>query len=242
MIRRLRDGGPWQLICLPFAGGAAHMYRPLAEAMSDGWEVVAADTPGRGGAPGLAPRDFDELAESLEEAVVSVARRPYILFGHSLGGWGAYRIARRLVDSALCPSAIALSGCRPPDGLGPLVPSSTASDAELIGFLRRVGATDERLLADPEFLDYSMPLLRSDLRAGETFVDRDRTEMVIPAVLLAGTNDDVAPRAVVEGWRTHLPLACVHEIDGGHMFVVTAPIATAAPLRAIADSSSRRAW
>jgi surfactin synthase thioesterase subunit len=118
------------------------------------------------------------------------------------------------------------------------VPLSTASDGKLIDFLRRSGGTDERLLADREFLDYSLPLLRLDLRAGETFVLRDRSALALPGVLLAGTSDEVAPRAVMEGWREHLPLASVHEIPGRHMFVITAPTATAVRLRALAGDSA----
>lgn len=238
MIRRLKDGGLWQLICLPFAGGAAHMYRPLAEAMPSGWEVVAVDVPGRSGVTGPPPRDFDELSAALERAVVAAARRPYVLFGHSLGGWVAYHIARRLVGSTLSPSALALSGCRPPGGPDPSVPRSSASDGMLIDFLRRLGGADERLLADRDFLDYSLPLLRSDLRAGETFVLREQSTLAVPTALLAGTSDEVAPRAAMEGWRALLPLASVHEIRGGHMFVITAPDATADRLRTLARDSA----
>jgi surfactin synthase thioesterase subunit len=239
MIRRLREGGPWQLICLPFAGGTADMYRPLAAAMSPEWEVAAIEAPGRGGVPGPPLSDFDKLAAAQERAVVAAARRPYVLFGHSLGGALAFRIAQRLAGSARSPAAIALSGCRPPGSPDLPVPRSTASDGELIDFLRRVGGTDDRLLADPEFLSYALPLLRSDLRAGETLVFQDHSALALPAVLLAGTSDDVVPPAVMEGWRIYLPLASVHEIRGGHMFVVTAPTATAAPLRALARDAAR---
>lgn len=238
MILRLKEGGPWQLICLPFAGGAAHMYRPLAEAMPPRWEVIAVSPPGRGGVPGPAARDFEEFAAAQEAAVLTSARPPYVLFGHSLGGWVAYRIACRLAGSSVSPSALALSGCLPPGSPDSGVPMSSASDDDLTDFLGRSGGLVRQLLADPEFLAYSLPLLRSDLKIRETFVLRNRSTLTIPGVLLAGSCDSIAPRAGMGGWQALVPRASIHEIEGGHMFVVTAATATAGALRALAGGSS----
>lgn len=182
------------------------MYRPLAEAIEPRWEVVAIEAPGRGGAPGPLPADFGALCAAQEKAVLAAARPPYVLFGHSLGGWVAFRIAQRLARSPRAPAALALSGCRPPGHPDPWCRARLPTTDELIDFLVRVGGTDERLLANPEFVSYALPQLRSDLRAGETVTPLDGS-VPVPAVLLAGASDPLAPRAVVEAWCAHLPRA-----------------------------------
>ena len=231
--RRLRTGDRWQLICIPFAGGAAHAYRPLAAAMPDRWEVVAVNPPGHGGRPGPLPSSFDELTAACEAAVAAVARPPYVLLGHSLGGLVAYRVARRLAASPLAPRALVLSGCVPPENVRTPPPPSAADDQELVRFLAEAGGTDQRLLAHPEFLDYILPILRSDLNAIETFTEPDPSPLGVQALLLAGSDDVRAPASLVAGWQARLPDAGLHLIRGDHMFVITAPAATAETVRVL---------
>ena len=232
-MRRLREGSRWQLICIPFAAGAAHVYRPLAEAMPDGCEVLGIDAPGHGLDRGPLPSNFDEFATACEVAITRIARHPYVLFGHSLGGLVAYRTARRLRASAHAPDALVLSACVPPEHRGVAAPLSTAHDMELVAYLERGGVTAPELLADDQFLRYMLPILRSGLRALETFEEPDRSPLDLTTLLLAGSNDDGAPTSFVESWRCRLPKANALQIEGGHMFVVTNPVGTAEALSSL---------
>lgn len=226
MTRRLRPGNGWQLICIPFAAGAAHAYAGLAAAMPASWDVVGLDAPGHGQNLSPLASDFDELADAYERALIEVARPPYVVLGHSLGGLVAARLARR--ELPLRPAAFVISGCAPPERRLTLAPSSTSDDGALLEYLRAREATDPRLLADCAFVDYILPILRADLRAVETFREHDRSPVDVPALLLAGTMDLDAPSASVAGWRGRFPRAALEEIHGGHMFVVTEPVVTAA--------------
>ncbi len=230
-MRHLRPGAGRQLVCIPFAGGASHVYAPLAAAMPEGWDVVALDAPGHGARSGPFAPDFEALVAAYAESLAAVARPGHILFGHSLGGLVAYRLAQRHP-----PGALVLSACVPsgrPDG-----PTSTAPDAALIAFLERTGATAPELLADREFVAYLLDMLRADLRAAETFHDSAIGALALPVLLLSGRHDEEAGPAAAEAWRTRAPHATATVIDGGHMFVVANPAAVADAIAAFAATLS----
>ncbi|CAM5489269.1 thioesterase [Bacillus safensis FO-36b] [Bacillus safensis subsp. safensis] len=85
-----------QLICFPFAGGYSASYRPLFEQLKDVAEVTAAEPPGHG--TNLMPLEssIDRLAELYKEGLTDKLNRPFILFGHSMGGLVVYRLTQLL--------------------------------------------------------------------------------------------------------------------------------------------------
>jgi surfactin synthase thioesterase subunit len=233
--RHLRAGSRWQLVCLPWAGGTAYAYGALAGAMPEGWEVIAIDAPGHGGRRGPLLADFDQLAAEFAAQVRQVATPAYALFGHSLGGLVAYRVARGLAASPLAPQALVLSACTPPEASVRREPASVATRAGLARFLTDAGATHPDLIAHPEFLDYLAPVLQADLRAAATFSEPDDSPLALPALLLAGTRDEQASAPAVARWQSRLPRATVREIEGGHMVVIGNAAVVARALHDLAD-------
>src|SRR6185437_11668624 len=93
---------PWsraavRLVCFPYAGGGASMYRDWAGAMGDSIEVWPIQLPGREAR--FCEPAFTRLAplvEGLADAVGPHLDRPFALFGHSLGALVAFELARLL--------------------------------------------------------------------------------------------------------------------------------------------------
>lgn len=77
----------WSLICLPFAGGYAEYFLPWQHRLTNG-ALVPIQLPARSYRwQEQAITSMDELIEQLiPEIVPIITQRPYVFFGHSMGG------------------------------------------------------------------------------------------------------------------------------------------------------------
>ncbi|MER6926177.1 alpha/beta fold hydrolase, partial [Streptomyces spiralis] len=97
----MRDGSPVTLYCFAHAGAGVSGFAHWPAATGPGVVTVPVPLPGRGARrrePRATSREalLDALLGPLAEQVAD--GRPYVLYGHSLGGIVAYTLARALVD------------------------------------------------------------------------------------------------------------------------------------------------
>ncbi|MFF0306944.1 amino acid adenylation domain-containing protein [Streptosporangium sp. NPDC004379] len=99
LLHRLGGGrtSEFTLVCVPYGGGSAAVYQPLAWALGEGVEVLAAELPGHDPArPEESPLPLDELVEALAAEVATTASAPIAIYGHCVGSAPAVALARRL--------------------------------------------------------------------------------------------------------------------------------------------------
>ncbi|MGH1555837.1 thioesterase II family protein [Streptomyces sp. L7] len=92
-----RPAAAIRLVCLPYAGGSAAVYRTWNQLVPSDVAVCPVELPGRGMRIGEQP--FSRLAplvRALADAMEPLFDRPFALFGHSLGGLVAFELARLL--------------------------------------------------------------------------------------------------------------------------------------------------
>src|SRR5918912_669489 len=86
-----------RLICLPPAGGGASRYRDWAALLPEDIEVVPVQLPGREGRFTEDPfTSMEQLTGPLLDGLASYLTRPFALFGHSMGAFIAFELARRV--------------------------------------------------------------------------------------------------------------------------------------------------
>lgn len=104
-----------RLFCLPYAGGSASYFLPVARALSPHVDVLAVQYPGRQDRrhePCV--ESVEELADLLVDIVKPWADRPLSLFGHSMGASVAFELALRLEALGIVPHSLFASGRRAP--------------------------------------------------------------------------------------------------------------------------------
>jgi external thioesterase TEII len=169
----------------------------------------------RAAAPGA---EFEALVDHYEAALDEAIEAPYVLFGHSLGGLAAFRLAQRLERRGRAPRAVVISGIGPP-GTQPDVTWATMDDNEILANVASLGGTPPELLEHPEFSEYLCAVLRADGMALASFADVDPSTVAAPVHLFAGCEDDAAPPDVVAQWIDRIGGARLHVFDGPHLFV-----------------------
>ncbi|GAA0421687.1 thioesterase [Acrocarpospora corrugata] len=216
-----------RLLCLPFAGGGASAYRSWgAELAKSGIEVWPVQLPGRENRlKEPAMDDLPALAALLADVFGAyLPRRPYALFGHSMGASIAFEFVREVRRRGLPePVRLIVSANRPPHRPDPAPPTHSLPRAELITKLRSYGGTPRELFDEPDLVDLLLPTMRADFALFERFQWVAEEPLGCPVTVLGGLSDVSVPDAELYAWEalTTGPFH-VRMLPGDHFFLLKA--------------------
>ncbi|MEU2738037.1 alpha/beta fold hydrolase [Streptomyces sp. NPDC007095] len=211
------------LYCLPCAGGDATMFRAWAERLPPSIELRAIRLPGRHAwHPEPVFTDCGAAADRLALGLGPELRPPYVLFGHSMGALLAHQLVRAVERRGLAPPALFVSAAWLVEGI-PLerLPDPAAPDDRFVDRLRRLGGVPPEVLADPEVLAFTLPVLRADYRLCRTYAYRPgQPQLGVPVRAMGGVVDSVTPVGEMESWRHHTSrFLGVSRFQGDHFFI-----------------------
>lgn len=193
MLLRLTEPRPASrtLVCVPFGGGSAIAYQPLARAVDSSTALLAVAMPGHeiGGDPGLRP--LEDVAGECAQAVLDQCAGRISIYAHCVGVALAIEIVRRLESAGRNVERLFIGGALPyyrpgpigrslQRGLGALVSrrilpvsdvtvgltgrdSAAANLAEMV-YLRSIGGFANDV--DPAALAFIMRAFRHDAAEG----------------------------------------------------------------------------
>ncbi|MFF4797238.1 thioesterase II family protein [Streptomyces sp. NPDC001351] len=221
MTRRVR------LFCFPHAGAGTSCFARWQDELRDIAEIIPVLLPGRGSRV-REPRvtAAEPLLALLMEQLEPLLDRPFMLYGHSLGGYVAHAFAQAVAASGLgAPEHVVLGAVLPPHRPSPLLPPSPAlvSDEELVERLAAHEMLPPGVLAGPAagiWRRSTLPVLRDDLRLAEALRVCGTGPLPGPVLAIAGTEDTVAPAAWVAEWQRYASAGfTMRTVPGGHLFV-----------------------
>lgn len=223
VVPQPRPDAAVRLFCLPYAGAGASAYRRWPAAAGSDIEVVAVQLPGRESRI-LEDPEFGEIqVAELADAIQAHHDGPYAIYGHSLGGWHAYEIIRRLhTTGGRLPVKLYVGGCRAPHlpATGTFAGLSTLDDEALLARVEAGGGLSAEVLAEPELLELLLPVLRADFTYLDQYTHADGDPLPVPVVAYAGRADTAVARADIQQWERHTAAGfTLHEVDGGHFFL-----------------------
>jgi medium-chain acyl-[acyl-carrier-protein] hydrolase len=208
-----------RVLCFPFAGGGASVYRDWRSVQEDELEVVAAALPGRERHIATPPaRRLGPLVERL--AVTIPGDKPFALFGHSMGALISYELARQLEAEGRGPVALFVSAFRAPHLPSRTAPKHGLPDEALVRELEEMGGTSPELLRNVEFRQMLLNLLRGDLELIETYTYEPGPPLTCPIIAFGGYDDTSVPGCDLEEWDRHTDGRFrLQMFSGGHMYV-----------------------
>ncbi|WP_086825645.1 thioesterase II family protein [Allokutzneria sp. NRRL B-24872] len=205
------------LICLSYAGGGTAPFRGWADRVPQDVELALVCYPGRERRTREEmPPTWAQLLADVELAVAEAAAgRPYVLFGHSMGGAVAASLATRSDKAA----AVVLSATRSPtSGLKyTLGPNDT--DEEYVEWIREKAQVPDEVLEHPELREMAITMLRGDITALHDLVYDPAVRIGAPTQVLYGELDEV-DEAAVRGWGEIVTGDLrIDRLPGGHFYV-----------------------
>ncbi|MEU1670878.1 thioesterase domain-containing protein [Streptomyces roseifaciens] len=210
------------LICFPYAGGTASVYRDWRERL--GAEVMGLQLPGRG----LRMREepYTSAGPLVADVADELVRRgltgDYAFFGHSMGALLAYETGCALRERGEPgPRHLFVSGSRAPHLYGDRT-EHLLPDAGLHRFAAGIGALGDgdRAPVNDAYLARRLPVLRADLRVCNDYRWRPRRPLDCPMTAFSASDDPVAGAAEVEAWRAYTTSSFLrHHVPGDHFFL-----------------------
>jgi pyochelin biosynthetic protein PchC len=233
--------GARTVVCFPHAGGSATFFQPLARALSPAVDVVAVQYPGRQQRRAEQLVDsIDLIADQLFEVLRSSPRHPHVLFGHSMGAVIAFEVARRLEgDRRTAPAALIVSGRRAPS-VHRDEDVHRWDDAALVAHVRHLGGTNQGGAVEEQLLRLTLPVLRNDYRAIETYRYQPGPTLTCSISVYLGESDSRVSPGEAHAWRDLTTGAFrLQTFAGGHFFLSSDLVAVRnAVLRDVAGGRS----
>lgn len=222
-----------RLIVFPYAGGGPGAFTHWRPQLPRDVELRVAQLPGHGARLTELPlRHMERLVSPLAMALLPLG--PLVFYGHSLGAFVAFEVARylrRLRHGQLLK--LIVSGQRAPQ-----LPQRTAvvhawPDAEFIADLRAQQGTSEEVLRNAELMQLLLPMLRADFALCETYRYRDEPPLAVPLTAWGGDADPKVTQAELAAWQVQTQGHFTQRsFPGGHFFLHTQEAALWAALQA----------
>ncbi|MGJ6960914.1 amino acid adenylation domain-containing protein [Streptosporangium sp. G11] len=240
LLRRLsgdlaRSGSPaFTVVCVPYSGGQAVSYHPVAEALPDDCVLYAVELPGHDiGRPEEPLLPCEELA-ALVVAEMREIPGPVVLYGHCMGTALTVEVARQAEQAGVRLLGTVLGASFPTarlpgrffDWVYRVLPvDRLTSDREYLSFLRARGGFTE--LQDPAEQAFALRNVRHDARDAEeyftaAFTGTGYRRLRSPILSLVGERDRVTElhQERHQEWA-HFSESVEHAVipGGGHFFI-----------------------
>ncbi|MFI6321740.1 amino acid adenylation domain-containing protein [Nonomuraea sp. NPDC050556] len=161
-------------VCIPYGGGSAVVYLPLAEALPPGHALYSLAIPGHDVGLDEDALPFDELAERCTDEVLDRVQGPIVLYGHcGVGGALVVELARRLEEAGRDVRAVYTGGvfpsAQPPGRFSRFITwlESKGSNRSHANWLKSMGVDMDEI--DPSQADRIVANMRHDTRNAEAY-------------------------------------------------------------------------
>lgn len=211
-----------RLFCFTYAGGGTAFYSTWPAALPAEVEVCPIRLPGRESRLSEKPYTrVEAIVPPLMEALQPFLDKPFVFFGHSMGGFVAFETAVALRAAALPqPQQLFISGTRAAHLPDPDEPIYHLPREVFISELRRLNGTPEAVLENKDLLDLLLPVIRADFEASDLYKISNLEPLGIPITAFGGTDDPKATPGQLAAWRERTTAAFkLHILPGDHFFL-----------------------
>ncbi|MEU4477583.1 amino acid adenylation domain-containing protein [Micromonospora sp. NPDC023966] len=236
-----RPGTPTTLtlVCVPFGGGSAITFQPLADALPPGVSLYALERPGHDlNRPDESLLDLDELVDRCVAEVVEGITGPVAVYGHCVGGAEAVELARRLEAAGVELTGVVIGAHFPAPRLPGRVFSwlrrwfpmeRWMSKRRTLESLRAMGFFTE--VFDENEKDFVMRVVLADAAKGEDYYTDVYAgglprKLAVPLVCVVGSGDratELYQERYLE-WEFFADRVSLEVIEGaGHYFAKHQP-------------------
>ncbi|MEH0844049.1 amino acid adenylation domain-containing protein [Micromonospora sp. CPCC 205711] len=187
-------------VCVPYGGGSAIVYQPLADALPDGYALWSLAIPGHDVGLSEDGLPFDELTGRVAEEILERIEGPVALYGHcGVGSAIVAEVARKVEATGRELEALYIGAMFPfarPKGAFAAMRNrleQLRSNRHYASWLKSMGVDTDEL--EPEQADRIISNMRADSRASEEYftglLDRGAAKLRTPIVSVVGSEDPV---------------------------------------------------
>ncbi len=199
-LTRRRGRPELTYVCVPYGGGSAIVYQPLADALPDTCALYSVAIPGHDVGLEESALPFDELTTRIADEVAERVEGRLALYGHcGVGSAIVAEVARKLEAAGREIEVVYIGAMFPfarPKGAFAALRTRLEmlkSNRHYASWLKSMGVDTDEL--DPEQADRIISNMRADSRASEDYftglLDRRAAKLRAPIVSVVGSEDPV---------------------------------------------------
>ncbi|MFJ1542794.1 amino acid adenylation domain-containing protein [Micromonospora chalcea] len=187
-------------VCVPYGGGSAIVYQPLADALPGGYGLWSLAIPGHDVGLSEDALPFDELTSRVADEILERVEGPIALYGHcGVGSAILADVARKVEAAGRDLEAVYIGAMFPfarPKGVIAALRDRLerlSSNRHSASWLKSMGVDTDEL--DPEQADRIISNMRADSRASEEYftrlLDQQAAKLRTPIISVVGSEDPV---------------------------------------------------
>ena len=221
----MKNSSQFKVIGFSFAGGSQYSFHALKKHLPIYIDFITTDYPGRGARmhePLL--KDLNSITTDMYHQIKEKINAPYFLYGHSMGGLVAYKLALLIrLKGARMPEGVFITGCQAPSAWNNKKNLHDLPYPEFITELKKMNGIPDKILEDEDTMRFFEPILRADFSVVASHVYQPHEPLPVAFKVITGTHEDIS---VEEGmkWQqeTTVPLR-FKRFEGGHFFIFDQP-------------------
>ncbi len=211
-----------RLFCFHYGGGSASAYREWSKDLADYADLIAVQLPGRESRFGETLLDNAlEVVDRLSLDFGDYLDKPYIFFGHSIGGLISFEFTRILRRKGMLhPKHLIISGTKAPQAPLKRPPVHHLPDLELTEKIREYNGIPSYILEDKELMAIFLPIIRADFCISETYNYYSELPLSCPITALGGLSDDTFDSQDLLKWQEQTSASFERKLlPGDHFFI-----------------------
>jgi surfactin synthase thioesterase subunit len=211
-----------RLLCMPYAGGNAQIFRDWSTGLSGDLDLWALQQPGR--IPRInepAFTDCRRLVEAVADALPRPEGVPYVFFGHSMGALVSFELIRELRRRGWkLPQRLVVSGRIAPQYPRFTQPIYNLDEDRFRAAVFAMGGTPRAVIEDSELMDFFARSLRADFTLVDTWRYQHEAPLALPISVFGGYDAPQTHREGLEAWRDETTgETTIHMFEGNHFFL-----------------------
>lgn len=224
---RLTRTAKYRLVCFPYAGGGASIFRRWQALLPPSIDVLPVQLPGREERLNEPLRTgVNELASAVADALEALVDRKVGVFGYSMGALLGFEFSRELRRRGKAIEHLFAGAAPAPHKRSEIARIHSLPDPEFIVALSNLGGMSEKILASRELMAVLLPVLRADFAMLDGYRYLAEKPLSCPIMAFRGAQDANFDNPEWYAWKqmtTGRFSAALFE--GGHFFIHSAEAA-----------------